>query len=468
MSNDTQKCLLESASDCADQLTEKLFAEQRKRLHRQTHHVFVLLMSLQWVVGVGMALFISPNTWIGDQSQVHVHVWAAVILGGLLSSLPVCLALRAPDSPMTHHVMAVSQMLWSALLIHLCGGRIETHFHVFGSLAFLAFYRDWRVLVTASVVITADHMMRGLFWPQSAFGVVADNSYRWLEHAGWVVFEDVFLIVSCVRGTNEMREICRRQSQVELTNRRVELAVKERTAELNLVSERLSDANEMLKREVIEHGRAEHRFRLVFDSSPNGIIKVGDDGRIDLVNQAVELLFGYDRNDLMGKDIDALILQTEPIEFHTATKSIGKRRDGTEFPVEVTMTPIKYMDRPYVLMAVADLSARHAAEIQLRHAQNLESVGRLASGVAHEINTPMQFIGDNLKYLEKAFGRVRTMLDQYRELPTDDQSFQGLLEPIEKTTKSKRFNKLLNEIPLSFQDASEGVSRVSEIVQAMK
>jgi hypothetical protein len=59
--------------------------------------------------------------------------------------LPVFLAFKRPGYAFTRHTIAVAQMLTSALLIHLTGGRIETHFHVFGSLAFLAFYRDWRV-----------------------------------------------------------------------------------------------------------------------------------------------------------------------------------------------------------------------------------------------------------------------------------------------------------------------------------
>ena len=71
---------------------------------------------------------------------------------------------RATSSPS-------AQMLMGALLIHLTGGRIETHFHVFGSLAFLAFYRDWRVLVPATVVVALDHLLRGIFWPQSVYGV---------------------------------------------------------------------------------------------------------------------------------------------------------------------------------------------------------------------------------------------------------------------------------------------------------
>ena len=106
-------------------------------------------------------------------------------------------------------------MLMSALLIHLTGGRIETHFHVFGSLAFLAFYRDWRVLVPATVVVALDHLLRGLFWPQSVYGVLLASEWRWVEHAAWVVFEDVFLVIACVRGTFELRETAKRTAVLE-------------------------------------------------------------------------------------------------------------------------------------------------------------------------------------------------------------------------------------------------------------
>src|SRR5205807_723871 len=137
-----------------------------------------------------------------------------------------------PGHTATRHAIGVAQMLMGALLIHLTGGRIETHFHVFGSLAFLAFYRDWRVLLSASAVVAADHFLRGLFWPQSVFGVLVASDWRWLEHAGWVVFEDLFLIVSCVQGVREMRQISDRQAQLEATQARIEQTVAERTAEL--------------------------------------------------------------------------------------------------------------------------------------------------------------------------------------------------------------------------------------------
>src|SRR5262249_25435610 len=152
-------------------------------------------MALQWVAGVGAAFWLSPYAWAGSTSSVHLHVWAALLLGGAISSLPIALALMQPGRLTTRLTIAVGQMLTGALLIHLTGGRIETHFHVFGSLAFLAFYRDWRVLVPATIIVALDHFLRGLFWPQSVYGVLTSSDVRWIEHSGWVMFEVTFLLI---------------------------------------------------------------------------------------------------------------------------------------------------------------------------------------------------------------------------------------------------------------------------------
>src|SRR5688572_15222679 len=128
---------------------------------------------------------------------------------------PILLAIFRPGTALTRYVIAASQMLSSALLIHLTGGRIETHFHVFGSLAFLAFYLDWKVILTATVVVAADHFARGVFWPESVYGVANPEWWRFLEHAGWVAFEDVFLIWSCIFGQREFRVAAERQAEME-------------------------------------------------------------------------------------------------------------------------------------------------------------------------------------------------------------------------------------------------------------
>jgi signal transduction histidine kinase/DNA-binding response OmpR family regulator len=135
-------------------------------------------------------------------------------------------------------------MLTSALLIHITGGRIETHFHIFGSLAFLAFYRDWRVFIPATIVVGLDHMVRGIFWPQSVYGVLSATPWRSVEHAAWVIFEDIILILSCRRGLQEMHDIANHRAQLEDTNQLIEAKVLERTQELTIAYNELYRAKE--------------------------------------------------------------------------------------------------------------------------------------------------------------------------------------------------------------------------------
>jgi two-component system sensor histidine kinase/response regulator len=195
--------------------TEEIFAGFQRHIFEQTDRLFAVLMTVQWAFGVAAAYWISPRAWAGSTSQIHVHLWAAVFLGGAISAFPIALAVVQPGRWMTRHAIAVGQMLTSALLIHLTGGRIETHFHVFGSLAFLAFYRDWRVLVPATVVVAGDHLFRGFLWPQSVYGTLTVSNWRWLEHAGWVAFEDIVLVISCIRGTRELWSIAERTAEFE-------------------------------------------------------------------------------------------------------------------------------------------------------------------------------------------------------------------------------------------------------------
>ena len=195
---------------------ETLFQESKQAIYRRVDRLFSGLMLFQWAGGIIAALVISPRAWEGSTSHVHMHVWLALLLGGAITLFPVFLALVRPGHVYTRYTIATGQMLMSALLIHLSGGRIETHFHVFGSLAFLAFYRDWRIFIPATIVVALDHMVRGIYWPQSVFGVLAASQWRWVEHAAWVIFEDVFLIWACIQGVREMREIAEKQSELEI------------------------------------------------------------------------------------------------------------------------------------------------------------------------------------------------------------------------------------------------------------
>ena len=245
----------------ASERAEELFQQHRRQIFRQTDQLFAKLMIFQWVACIVIALVVSPRTWDGGLSEIHIHVWAAVLIGGAISLFPVWMTRAWPGAAATRHVIAVAQMLMSALLIALTGGRIETHFHVFGSLVILSFYRDWRVLLPATIVVALDHFLRGVFLPYSVYGVLSASPWRSIEHAGWVIFENVFLVISCLRSIREMRFIANRTAALED-----------------------SDA----------------RSRQLFDDAPIGMAVVAlEDEKFRQVNARFTEMIGYSEQELM-------------------------------------------------------------------------------------------------------------------------------------------------------------------------
>jgi two-component system cell cycle sensor histidine kinase/response regulator CckA len=316
-----------------------LFIERQQTIYRNTDHLFAVLMIVQWIAGIVAALWISPRTWIGAVSQTHGHVWAAIFLGAAITGLPVVLALRKPGEQLTRYSIASGQMLMSALLIYLTGGRIETHFHVFGSLAFLAFYRDWRVLVPATVIVAADHLLRGMFWPESVYGVLAVSQWRWLEHAGWVLFEDAVLFVAIRRGVSEMWDN----------------AV--RTAELN---------------------DNEERYRAVVEQTSEGLVLADIDSlQVIECNEAFARMLGYSVAEALNLTAYEFVAdERESIHIRTLALRRGepirsaernfRRKDGSILEAEVNVTVISYGGKDVFCTVVRDISERKRAEKEIQ------------------------------------------------------------------------------------------------------
>ncbi len=187
---------------------------------------------MQWLAAIGAAMWISPRAWEGAANHIHPHVWAAILVGGVITAFPVALALARPGEVLTRHAVAIGEGLMSALLIHLTGGRIETHFNIFIMLAFLSFYRDWRVLVSATMVVVIDHFLRGYFWPFSVYGVDVVQPLRFVEHGAWILFEDFVLMISIREGLRQTWKIARQQARLESVNSEIEEQVASRTAQL--------------------------------------------------------------------------------------------------------------------------------------------------------------------------------------------------------------------------------------------
>jgi methyl-accepting chemotaxis protein len=211
------------------------FQRQMMTNAARVDRMFALLMPLQWLALMATAAMVSPWTYVGSQASVHVHLWTAVLLGGVLSLPTAWCCWRSSGQPATRMGVAVAQMMLAALLIHLAGGRSETHFAVFVSLAFLASYRDWRVIALATVVIAVDHVARSLFWPWSVFGIDQPALGRALEHACWVIFEDVILLLTIRHALQEMWTLA--EQQVETTQSRERLR-----REVNSLLERVDAA----------------------------------------------------------------------------------------------------------------------------------------------------------------------------------------------------------------------------------
>lgn len=114
-----------------------IFRETLRDFHLHGDRIFAVLMSVQWLGAIITALWISPRAWEGAESRIHLNVWKAIFLAGAITAFPVAWALARPGEVLTRHAVAIGEALMSAWLVHLTGGRIETHFQIFIAMAFL-------------------------------------------------------------------------------------------------------------------------------------------------------------------------------------------------------------------------------------------------------------------------------------------------------------------------------------------
>jgi two-component system, sensor histidine kinase and response regulator len=216
-----------------------LFEQSLKQSRLYTHGLFVRLLVAQWIGAMVLAL------WKNGASLTHTNFLLALLLGGLVTVIPIYRIRENPVENSTLHILAIGQMVMGALLIHLSGGRIETHFHVFGSLAFLAFYREPAVLLTASGVVMIDHVVRGTLLPGSIYGALNAEPWRLIEHAFWIAFENVFLLIACRRSRLQLLQMAKNRMELEQIAERVERAVNERTMQLAQRNLELARARDM-------------------------------------------------------------------------------------------------------------------------------------------------------------------------------------------------------------------------------
>jgi PAS domain S-box-containing protein len=148
-----------------------------------------------------------------------------------------------------------------------------------------------------------------------------------------------------------------------------------------------------------------------------------------------------------------------------------KRIDGQEFPTTVLMTRMEQGGKPFLHATVRDISKEKQLELELGHAHKLEAVGQLAAGIAHEINTPAQFVGDGVHFLREAFEGYQRLVGHYRhavEALATAGGQQALVSEIRAMEEDIDLTYLEANVPGSFESCQDGISRITTIVRAMK
>jgi signal transduction histidine kinase len=206
------------------------------------------------------------------------------------------------------------------------------------------------------------------------------------------------------------------------------------------------------------------RLAGLVDASPVGIVEVDVVGNVQRWNRAAERIYGWSAAEVLGSPDPnpgmACGGPWQPVRH--------RRKDGGTVEVEVATAPLGRQDQPEgMLKVVNEVSERTRLELQLRHAQKLETVGRLAEGLAHELNTPIQFVGDGVRFLETAMSGMRRLQRTAAELETAQDPPTEQLERLRRVMDEIDLDFLADEGPAAADNALDGLHRMAEIVRAM-
>ncbi len=241
-------------------------------------------------------------------------------------------------------------------------------------------------------------------------------------------------------------------------------------------------------RDITKRKRNEHAVRQLsqaVEQSPAAVLITNLEGNITYVNHRFKESTGYSFEEVVGRNPRFLKSgHTSASEYKQMWETIhhgrewrgefcNKKKNGENYWGSVAITPIKddHGNPTHFLAIEEDITERKLMESQLRQAQKLEAIGQLAAGIAHEINTPIQFVGDNTQFVKDAWSALDPGLSLLRAL-----SKQGpgealapeLLDQVQEVLGAVDSDYLRREIPMALDQSLEGIERVARIVQAMK
>lgn len=239
------------------------------------------------------------------------------------------------------------------------------------------------------------------------------------------------------------------------------------------------------KQQEIALERSERRVRSIFETASDAIVVIQADGEIMQSNTAANEMFGAGEEGLIGTNVSQLIPEPHASNHQAYVENfrdehkggglairreiVAKRLNGELFSAELSASAAKVGGEWLFTGLLSDITERKALEGQLVQSRKMESIGSLAAGVAHEINTPMQYVNGNIEFLKNAYEKVFLVVDAFNnnlELP--EKSWEERKSTLMKMMEDNHFEKLRRQTPEAIDEAFEGIQRVIEIVRAMK
>jgi len=230
--------------------------------------------------------------------------------------------------------------------------------------------------------------------------------------------------------------------------------------------------------------RQAHRdTEILLNSIPSLLIELDARGNIRQWNKAATSILEWEEATVAGKTLDCCGVKwltpdvSSRIAAHAQVPSgrgldnVKLEKNGTTRFLGLNAIPLNTDGAAGILVVGADITDRLTLEHQLLQAQKLESVGQLAAGIAHEINTPTQYIGDNVRFLKEAFHDLEGVRASYERLLAAAQNNAVSGETVQEVMDRLQHadaNYLFEEIPKAIDQSLEGVTRVAKIVGAMK
>jgi PAS domain S-box-containing protein len=230
-------------------------------------------------------------------------------------------------------------------------------------------------------------------------------------------------------------------------------------------------------------GQAHRETDILLNSLPSLLIGLDANGGIQQWNKAATMILGWEEPSLAGKTLDECGVKwlTDDITSRVVAsvrepathrlEGLRLERNGLVRTLGLKAIELNTESVTSILIVGADITERIELEEQLRQAHKLESIGQLAAGVAHEINTPTQYIGDNVQFLKGAFEDLTLLLKTYDRLLVAAKGGELTDEAVEEASEAVANSDapyLLEEIPKAIDQTLDGVGRVSSLVGAMK